>query len=220
MLLDEDPRAQRVGRISVEHRHRPLNDDRSAIELRRHQVHGHAADLDAVLERLALRVDARKRRQQRRVDVQDGVRKRLEERRADQPHVAGQADEPDIARLQLARQRAIVARRATAIRDGRCRRVSMPACRARSSPAASARFEMTTAIVASRRPSRIGVDERLEIAAAARDQHAEAPVHDRLTYADRRRLAGNDLADHARVAAAARGELLDQLLAPCRAPSR
>ena len=41
------------------------------VELGRHEVHRRAADLDAVLERLPLRVDARKRRQQRRMNVQD-----------------------------------------------------------------------------------------------------------------------------------------------------
>ena len=57
------------------------------------------ATFDAVLERLALRVDAGKRRQQRRVDVEDARSGNASSRRrADQPHEAGEADERDVAR--------------------------------------------------------------------------------------------------------------------------
>ena len=94
--------------------HRRLHHDRAASSSRGHEVHGRAGDLHAVLERLALRVDAGERRQQRRVDVEDRVRERVEERRADQPHEAGEADERDAARAQLVRDRA----RRTSSRDG------------------------------------------------------------------------------------------------------
>ena len=80
-------------RVVVPHRDRRLQHDRPAVELAGHEVHGRAADLHAVLERLPLRVDAGERRQQRRMDVQDRVRERLEQRRADQAHEAGEADE-------------------------------------------------------------------------------------------------------------------------------
>ena len=58
-------------------------------------MHGRAGDLDAVLERLALRVEAGERRQQRRVNVEDAHRKGVEQRLADKPHEAGEADEVD-----------------------------------------------------------------------------------------------------------------------------
>ena len=132
-----------------------------------------------MLERLALRVDAGKRRQQRRVDVEDGVRKRVEERRADKPHVAGQADEPDVARLQLARQRPIVlvARPASAMVDAERLDAGLPRAleprrvRAVRDDDGNRRVEAAVAN---------GVDERLKVAAAPRDQDAKAPVHDRL----------------------------------------
>ena len=72
MLFDQDARGQRLGRVVVAHGHRGLQHDGAAVELGGHQVHGRAGDLHAVLERLPLRVDAGKRRQQRGMDVEDG----------------------------------------------------------------------------------------------------------------------------------------------------
>ena len=100
VLLDEDARRQRLDRVVVEHRNRRLQDDRPAVELGGHQMHGRAGHPDAVLERLTLRVEAGKRGQQRRVDVEDAVRKRVEQRRADQPHEAGEADQLHAARRE------------------------------------------------------------------------------------------------------------------------
>ena len=82
MLLDEYPRRQRFHRIVVQHRNGRLQDDRPAVQLGRHEVHGRAADADAILERLPLRVKAGKRRQQRRVDVQHPIGERREQRTA------------------------------------------------------------------------------------------------------------------------------------------
>ena len=65
---------ERVDRVVLEHRHRRLQDDRTVVELACHEVHGRAGDADAVLERLPLRVEAGKRRQQRRMDVEDAMR--------------------------------------------------------------------------------------------------------------------------------------------------
>ena len=72
------------------------------------EVHGHAAHLDAVLERLTLRVEAGKRRQQRRMDVQDACGKASSIGAPKQAHEPGEADEADVARAQLAHERAIV----------------------------------------------------------------------------------------------------------------
>ena len=91
----------------------------------------------AVLERLPLRVEAGKRRQQRRVDVQDAIGKRVEQRRADQTHEAGEADEIDVPRLAAAAASAaivgvaigVVAR--VQVDASRCRRRARAAGRAR-----------------------------------------------------------------------------------------
>ena len=100
---------KRLWRVVVAHRHRGLQHDRTAVELRGDQVHGGAGDPDAVLECLPLGIDAGERRQERRVHVEDAVGKRLEQRRAHQPHEARETDEPDVTRgepLATARSKA------------------------------------------------------------------------------------------------------------------
>jgi uncharacterized protein DUF3418 len=47
---------------------------------------------------LALRLESRKRRQQRRVDVEDAVPERVEQRGADYAHESGETDEGDVVR--------------------------------------------------------------------------------------------------------------------------
>ena len=58
MLFDQDPRGEGFGSVVVAHRHRRLQDDGAAVELGGHQVHAGAGDLDPMLERLPLGVDA------------------------------------------------------------------------------------------------------------------------------------------------------------------
>ena len=132
-----------------------LHDDRTRIELAGDEVHGRAGDLHAVLERLLLGIDAGERRQQRRMDVEHGVRKGVEQPRADQTHETGEADEADAARSRSS----CASRRSKSSRVANARwlmtSVSMPASRARSRPPASARFEMTTAMRASSSPRAI-----------------------------------------------------------------
>ena len=67
-------------RVVIEHRHGRLQDDRTAVELCRHEVHGRTAHPDAMLERLALRVETGERGKQRGVDVQNAIGERIEER--------------------------------------------------------------------------------------------------------------------------------------------
>ena len=75
----------------------------------------HAGDGDAVRERVAHRVRARERRQQRRVGVEDPARERREHGRPDDPHVAGQDDDVGPRTGQERRR----ARRVVAARDER-----------------------------------------------------------------------------------------------------
>ena len=71
MLLGEDPRGQRRLRVVIEHGNRRLQHDRPRVHALVDEVDGRPRHLDAVLERLALGVEPGKRRQQRRMDVQD-----------------------------------------------------------------------------------------------------------------------------------------------------
>ena len=57
----EDARGERLLGVAREHRHRLLGHDRPGVEALVDEVHGGAAHLHAVLERLALRVQARER---------------------------------------------------------------------------------------------------------------------------------------------------------------
>jgi hypothetical protein len=98
MFLDENPRRHNGIGVTVEHRDDPLHDNRSTVEFLGHEVHRSAGNLDPVLQRLTLSVHSGERRKKRGVDVQNGLRKRLEERCADQPHVASQTDEANITR--------------------------------------------------------------------------------------------------------------------------
>ena len=93
MLLVEDSIRERVARITIEHRDSTLQNDRPAVELERHDMNGHAAYLDPMLNCLVLCVHPGKCRQQRRVDIENRVWKSVEEHSADEPHVTGQAHE-------------------------------------------------------------------------------------------------------------------------------
>ena len=70
-----------------------LHNDRPVVEFFVHEMHGAAGDFHAIGEGLLLRFEARKRGQQRRMDVQNPPRKLLHEPRRQQPHVSGQADQ-------------------------------------------------------------------------------------------------------------------------------
>ena len=69
-------------------------------------------------ERLLLGIDAGERRQQRRMDVEHGVRKGVEQPRADQTHETGEADEAHAALAQFAAQAVRQNRRVWRTRDG------------------------------------------------------------------------------------------------------
>ena len=74
-----------------------LEHDRPGIQIGVDEVDGGARHTDAVFERLALRVESGKGRQQRRMDVEDSIRKGVEKRTADEAHEASQANEVEIA---------------------------------------------------------------------------------------------------------------------------
>ena len=59
------------------------------------KVHRAASHFHAIVEGLLLRVEARKRRQQRGMNVENAIGKRRHKLRRKQPHVAGQADQVD-----------------------------------------------------------------------------------------------------------------------------
>ena len=122
MLLTENPRSHSGIGVVVEHRHGPLHDDRSAVECLGHEVHGGTSNLYAVLQRLTLGIQSRKRRKERGMDIQNGLRKRLEERCADQSHVPSQTHETNVTSAQLSYDRplVVIARRRRSMIDIEC----------------------------------------------------------------------------------------------------
>src|SRR4051794_12636227 len=78
----------RIGKVE-----RALEDDRPAVDAFVDEMHGNSGNLDAVVERLLDRVDAREGRQQGGMDVDDPVREALDEARAEDLHEAGEHDE-------------------------------------------------------------------------------------------------------------------------------
>ena len=174
MLLLEDPRGQRLHRVVVFHRHRALEQDWTAVQLPGDEVDGRAADLHAVVERLALRVHAGKGRQQRWVDVQDGVGERLEQRRADEPHETRKANEDGTARPQFLDEPPIVvvARGELAMVDDEGFDSGLGGAREAGRRRLvrdhdrNPRAKLTVGD---------GVDQRLQVAAAARDENTEPP---------------------------------------------
>ena len=100
--------ASDVFRVVVVYGHGGLHDDWPGVELWRHEVHGGARHLRAVREGLARRVRAGERRQQRRVDVENRVGKRVAECGPQASHESGQTDEPDVTGAQFGHEGTIV----------------------------------------------------------------------------------------------------------------
>ena len=88
-----------------------LRDDRPAVERRVDEVDRAAGHGHAVRQRVGDRVRARERRQQRRMRVEDPPGERGEDRRPDDPHVAGEDDRVDPDGGQRLGQRRVVAAR-------------------------------------------------------------------------------------------------------------
>ena len=93
MLLGEDAGRKRFGGVAVLDRHDGLRDDGAGVEKFVDEMHRAAAEFHAVFERLALRFQAGKRGQQRRVNIQDASAIGGDEIGREQAHEAGQADQ-------------------------------------------------------------------------------------------------------------------------------
>jgi len=108
MFDAEDALFQRLRRIAGEDGNLALQDDRPGIQVLVHKMNSGAADRFAGLQGLLLGAETREFWQQRWVDVEDSVRERVDERRAQQAHESGQTYQADVALLQLLYQRAVV----------------------------------------------------------------------------------------------------------------
>src|SRR6202790_4028455 len=96
MLFGENASGERSFSVVVEHANGGLQYNRAGVEIFVHEMHGAAGEFHSILERLALGLQARKRRQERWVNIQNAIGKRSHEKRREQPHVSGEADEIDL----------------------------------------------------------------------------------------------------------------------------
>ena len=163
MFLLENPRAERVGRVVVKDRHGRLTDDRSAVELARDEVDRGAGHFRAVVQRLPLRVHAGERREERRMDVEDGVREGVEERGSEEPHESREADERQVARSEFADENLLegVARWMVAVGDRQRLDAGVAGARESLRVGAVGDDECDLRVEASVRD---GVDQRLKVA--------------------------------------------------------
>lgn len=107
MLLDEDPCGKALNGIVITNLHWGLQHDWTAVEFTGNEVDRRTCDLDTVLQRLALSIDAGKCRQQGRMDVQDRIWEGIEQVRANQPHEPSQTDERHLTLQQCAGYRPV-----------------------------------------------------------------------------------------------------------------
>src|SRR5579862_9551001 len=87
VLFFEDARGERLRCVLIEHRHCGLFHDGAGIEPLIYKVHRATGDFDAVRNRLVLRVEPGKRRQKRRMNVQDSPVEFADEMTAQNAHV-------------------------------------------------------------------------------------------------------------------------------------
>ena len=75
------------------HRDGALQHDDSVVQLFIHKMHRAAGDANSILQRLTLRIEARKCRQQRRMNIQNRIGKGGHKFRRQQAHISSQANQ-------------------------------------------------------------------------------------------------------------------------------
>lgn len=92
MLLDLDPGVQRLNGVAGLYRDRHLFDDGTVVDFLVDEVDSDTGRSDAVIESVLDGVRARKRRQQRRVDVEHSIGESIEKNRSQDAHEPGEHD--------------------------------------------------------------------------------------------------------------------------------
>ena len=110
MLLGENACGKRFIGVVVQNRYGYLEDDWTCIQLLIDKVNGAPRDLHPVLERLMLRVKSRESRQQRRMDVHDAIRERLDKFGAEQAKKSCEAHEVNLISPEFLDHEAVVHR--------------------------------------------------------------------------------------------------------------
>src|SRR5438445_10220883 len=108
VLLAKYARGESFLRVAGLCRDNGLRDDGARVKSFVHEMHGAAAEFHAVVERLALRFESGKRRQQRGMDIENSAAKRRDEVRREQAHESGQAHQIHARLVQRGDHQAIV----------------------------------------------------------------------------------------------------------------
>src|SRR5687767_9404470 len=107
MLLLQHARGERRRIIVRAHAHRRLDHDRPVVELRSDEMHRAAMHLDAGLKRALVRVQSGKRRQERRMNVEQALAVARHERRGKDAHEAGERHYARRAAVNLGGERGV-----------------------------------------------------------------------------------------------------------------
>ena len=110
MFYGEHPGSERVGRVVERHRHRPLRDDRAAIELLVDEMYGdpgqsRARRDDRVVDAMPVHAVAPEGGKQRRVHVQDASGPAAHHRGRDESQIAGQDHQVRVVRREFLLER-------------------------------------------------------------------------------------------------------------------
>src|SRR5260221_111949 len=96
VLFFQDAGAESFFGVAVFDRNHRLHDDWAGIEIFVDEMHGAAGEFYPVVEGLPLRFQPGKRRKQRRMNIQNALRKSRHEKWRKQSHVPGKTDEIDL----------------------------------------------------------------------------------------------------------------------------
>ena len=176
MLDRQDAAGEAVGGVAEVNRDFLLKDDRPRVQILVHEMNSGAADAGAVVERLLLRVQAGVSRQQRWVNVEDAVRKSVNENRTQQPHEAREAHQRHAALPEFRDQRAIVVLASAVVLVIQDQRFNAGGDRVIETRGIGAignddRDRRVEPLFGNR------IDDGFQIRTTSRDQDAEFPVH-------------------------------------------
>jgi hypothetical protein len=176
MFLLEDSRGERRLRVSRYDRHCRLRQDRTVVELFVDDVNSAPAHFDAIVERLPLRMETDERGQERWMDIQDSTWKRAYEDGGQNAHEAGKADDVDVIRVQP-RDNGLVERLARVVvfvRDNGRWHAGLSGALESASVGFVANDHGDARIDT---PISAGVEDRLQIRPAPRNQNPERSTH-------------------------------------------
>src|SRR6266446_6875633 len=164
MLLPQHARSERFGRVFAAHRHRGLNDNRSAIELRRDEMNAAAMHLRPSGEYTLMGAQTWERGQQGRMNIEQLLLVARHEPGREHAHESGEHDQSRRNAVDLAGERGVEFLPA--------RKTAMPDEPGRHAPRGRGFEDLGFGFAADDRGDRQpGIEQRMQVAAPARNEH-------------------------------------------------